>query len=50
MPTPDKLWVRIQSPFKDKLLFHHLEGEEELGQPFRYDLTLLSQEWRSSAC
>jgi type VI secretion system secreted protein VgrG len=43
MPTPDKLWVRIQSPFEDELLFYHMEGEEELGQPFRYYLTLLSK-------
>jgi type VI secretion system secreted protein VgrG len=43
MPIPADECVRFQSPFDDQLLFHHMEGEEELGHPFRYDLTLLSK-------
>jgi type VI secretion system secreted protein VgrG len=35
--------VRFLSPLGDQLLFHHMEGEEELGRPFVYELSLLSE-------
>ncbi len=44
MPIPVDSPVRFVSPLGDKLLFRHMEGEEELGQPFRYDLSLLSED------
>jgi uncharacterized protein involved in type VI secretion and phage assembly len=40
MPIPIDAQVRFISPLGDQLLFHHMEGEEELGRPFRYDLSL----------
>lgn len=43
MPIPTEKFVRILSPLGEQLLFHRMEGEEALGQPFRYDLTLLSK-------
>jgi len=35
--------VRFKSPLGDELRFQHMQGEEELGQPFKYDVTLLSE-------
>ena len=43
MPIPVDVEARFQSPLGDQLLFHHMEAEEELGRPFKYDLTLLSE-------
>jgi type VI secretion system secreted protein VgrG len=43
MPIPVNAEVRFLSPLADQLLFHHMEVEEELGRPFKYDLTLLSE-------
>jgi type VI secretion system secreted protein VgrG len=43
MPIPIDAQVRFLSPLGDQLLFHRMEGEEELGRPFRYELTLLSE-------
>jgi type VI secretion system secreted protein VgrG len=43
MPIPTDVAVRFISPLGDQLLFHRMEGEEELGRPFKYDLTLLSE-------
>jgi type VI secretion system secreted protein VgrG len=44
MPIPIDAQVRFISPLGDQLLFHHMEGEEELGRPFRYDLSLRSED------
>jgi type VI secretion system secreted protein VgrG len=35
--------ARFVSPLGDQLLFRRMEGEEELGRPFKYDLLLLSE-------
>ena len=43
MPIPADAEVRLVSPLGDHLLFHRMETEEELGQPFKYNLTLLSE-------
>ena len=43
MPIPTDVAVRFISPLGDQLLFHHMEGEEELAWPLKYDLTLLSE-------
>jgi type VI secretion system secreted protein VgrG len=43
MPIPTDVEVRFISPLGDQLLFHRMDGEEELGRPFKYDLTLLSE-------
>jgi type VI secretion system secreted protein VgrG len=44
MPILDDAQVRFLSPLGDQLLFHHMDGEEELGRPFKYDLRLLSKD------
>ena len=44
MLTLDDVDVRFLSPLGDQLLFHRMEGEEDLGHPFRYELTLLSKD------
>ena len=44
MLTLDDIDVRFLSPLGDQLLFHRMEGEEALGHPFRYELTLLSED------
>ena len=43
MPIPIDSEVRFLSPLGDQLLFHRMEAEEELGRPFKYNLTLLSE-------
>ncbi len=43
MPIPVDVDVRFLSPLGDQLLFRHMDAEEELGRPFKYDLTLLSE-------
>jgi type VI secretion system secreted protein VgrG len=49
MSTSENKQVRFVAPADDDktaankgLLFHHMHGREELGRPFRYDLTFLS--------
>ena len=44
MLTLDDVDVRFLGPLGDQLLFHRMEGEEDLGHPFRYELTLLSKD------
>jgi type VI secretion system secreted protein VgrG len=44
MPIPIDAQVRFISPLGDQLLFRHMEGQEALGRPFKYDLTLLSED------
>ena len=34
--------VRLKIPNRSDLFFHHLRGDEEIGKPFRYELTILS--------
>jgi uncharacterized protein involved in type VI secretion and phage assembly len=43
MPIPVDVEVRFVSSLGDQLLFHHMDAEEELGRPFKYDITLLSE-------
>ena len=49
MPIPIDAQVRFISPLGDQLLFRHMEGQEALGRPFKYDLTLLSATGTSEA-
>ena len=42
MSILDNAQVRLTNAPSDQLLFHYMHGEEELGRPFRYDLTLFS--------
>ena len=44
MPIPIDAQVRFISPLGDQLLFRRMQGEDELGQPFKYDLLLLSED------
>jgi type VI secretion system secreted protein VgrG len=44
MPIPIDAQVRFISPLGDQLLFRQMEGQEALGRPFKYDLTLLSED------
>jgi type VI secretion system secreted protein VgrG len=43
MPIPVDVEVRFVSSLGDQLLFDHMDAEEELGRPFKYDITLLSE-------
>ena len=43
MAFPDDVHVEFTSPLGDKLHFRHMHGEEALGQPFNYELSLLSK-------